>query len=96
MPVPYPTIPEGMYPSAFVTLSGGQTDVTTATDVEDTRDTLRPRASTESKHPILGQADGLHSPYRWVWDDLADRLAETDVIYYDIVNYTIGIQLDTG
>lgn len=96
MPIPYPTIPEGTYPSAFVTLSGGQTDVTTATDVEDARDFLRARQSMESSHSILGQADGLHSPYRWVWDDLADRLAETDVIYYDIVNYTVGIQLDTG
>lgn len=96
MPIPYPTIPEGMYPSAFVTLSGGQTTVTTATDIEDTRDALRPRTSTESNHPILGQADGLHSPFRWVWDDLADRLAEADVIYYDVVNYTVGIQLDTG
>ena len=40
-PVPYPDIPVGGVPSAYITLANGQTTITTATDIEDARDLLR-------------------------------------------------------
>lgn len=43
IPIPYPEIPEGAIPSAYVTLENGQTAVVTASHVEDARDFLRGR-----------------------------------------------------
>ena len=95
-PVPYPEIPAGMYPSAYVNLVGEQTSINTANHIEDARDFLRPRSADGSDHSLYDQSDGLHSPFRWVWADSWARYAETDVSSYDVSNYTVGLQLDTG
>ena len=40
LPIPYPSIPTDGRPSAYVTLTNGQTTITTSTDIEDARDSL--------------------------------------------------------
>jgi hypothetical protein len=97
IPVPYPDIPDNSYPSAYVQLTVGQTAVTTATHVEDTRDFIRPRVSTgDFDHTGQGQSDGLHSAFRWVWADDTAREAETTVTTNDVSYRSVGLQEDTG
>lgn len=95
-PIPYPECPAGMYPSAYVNLVGGQTSISTYPDIEDVRDFLRPRPAEGGNHSLFNQDDGLHSPYRWIWANVQERSVELDVNSYDVANYTVGLQLDTG
>jgi len=49
IPAPYPELPANAKPSAYVELSSGQTSITTATDIEDSRDLL----NIESQRPPI-------------------------------------------
>ncbi len=44
-------------------------------------------------HQNQTQAKGIHPPARWLWADSTARLAETDVVQFDVDYGSVGLQL---
>ena len=49
---------------------------------------------TNAIHGQQAQAEGIHSPYTWLWADAAARAAQTGVTQAQVDNSCTGLQLD--
>lgn len=93
-PVPYPIVPEGSIASGYVLLSGGQSTITTADEVDDARPLLRDRPRKSGPFVAGGyvQVDGDTKPNTY---HLFDSVVHNDTGWHTLYQNTAGTLLPT-